>query len=61
MAKKDFIVSVDIPKGVTIAEMQQYIEDTVGGWSGGLDPREPIFELTMEDVTVTRRKDNESV
>jgi hypothetical protein len=50
---RSFIVSLDMPRGVTVPEMQQYIESAVRVWKGQLMPEQPIFDLDADSVQVT--------
>ena len=50
---KDFKVRVEMPKDVTITEMQDYIREAVQTWKGQMHPDEPLFDLNYKSVTVT--------
>jgi len=52
--KVSFKVSVDLPDGCKIAEMRDYIEESVATWKGCKHPEEPIFDLDWKSVKVTR-------
>ncbi len=50
-----FVVSVEIPEGASVAEMQAYIDDAVAGWAGSLNPHDdPLFDLDRSKVKVTK-------
>lgn len=49
-----FVVSVELPPGVSVEDMEAYIEESVGCWKGGKDPESPIFDLDGETVRVAR-------
>lgn len=60
--RKLFAVGIDIPKGVTLTEMRDYIRDAVASWKGQLEPpraygdntpRDPLFQLDGDSVTVS--------
>lgn len=44
MAREFYIVSVDRPEGVTVAEMKNYIQTAVSRWSSGYNPKHPLFD-----------------
>lgn len=50
---RSFIISLDMPKGVTVPEMQQYIDSAVRVWKGQLPPEEPMFNLDRDSIRVT--------
>lgn len=59
MAKKsqmeEFVVRLAVPEGVTIREMQAYVQAAVKSWRGGLCPDDdPLFDLDSDKVKVTR-------
>lgn len=56
--KKSFRVTVTIPEGATVKEVASHIEEAVTYWGGQCDPRDPLFSLGHERVTVVsiRRK-----
>lgn len=62
--RREFVVSLEMPWGVTVPEMEQYIEVAVGTWHGGMDPDAPIFDLDGDTVRCHRiakkRKKKES-
>ncbi len=49
-----FSVTVQLPKGVTIPQMQAYIRDAVGGWKGGMSPSE-FDDLDVFTVGLVKR------
>lgn len=56
--KHEFIVTVDIPEGVTVSEMAGYIERAVALWDGGeyesVGPPVPRHEVRVRHVQKTR-------
>lgn len=49
-----FQVSVDLPDGVTIEEMRQYIEEAVSTWCGSFDAQnDPLFDLNRHTIAVS--------
>ena len=51
--KRHFIVTVDVPEGVTITEMAGYIHGAVRVEAGSLNPDEdPLFYLDRESINV---------
>lgn len=50
--KRKFIVTLEIPRGVTVSEMKNYIEDAVACWKGGGDPEGALFDLDGDSVKV---------
>lgn len=51
---RQFVVSVEMPAGVTVEEMEAYIEQAVGCWKGGKDPESPIYDLDGKTVRAVR-------
>lgn len=49
---RQFLVTLDIPPGCTVAEIREYIKDAVGTWHKGGDPVEPLFRLDDDSVKV---------
>jgi hypothetical protein len=50
-----FLVKVDVPDGITIAEMRDYIENAVQTWYGQMDPDSDFFlKFDSESVKVKR-------
>ena len=52
-----FLVTLDLPDGVTPAELAEYIDDAVCSWCKGQDPEDPIFDLDRESVNVALVKE----
>lgn len=50
--RREFVVSVDMPDGVKVAEMAGYIGDAVATYKGCLDPDEAIYGLDGNSVKV---------
>lgn len=50
--RRQFIVAVDIPNGVTVAEVAQLIEDAVACWPKSMNPDDPIFDLDGKTIRV---------
>lgn len=51
MKKKSFKVTVAIPDGVGIKDMQDYIKEAVQTWYGQLHPDNPLYNLDYKTVT----------
>lgn len=59
--RRQFIVGVEIPDGVSAKEMTSYIREAVTMWSKGTNPEDPIFEIGDRRVTVKIvKKENKS-
>jgi hypothetical protein len=43
--QRKFTVTVEVPPGVSLSDMADYIEEAVAVWKGCKDPEEPIFDL----------------
>ena len=54
MAKRQFIVTLDIPPGVTLPEMEEYIAEAVQIWQGQMHPEAPLRDLNGNSVRVKR-------
>jgi len=52
-----FEVTVEIPAGVTVREMEGYIREAVQCWVGHMDPEEPIWAIDKDKVRVKRVKE----
>lgn len=50
--KKHFLVTVEIPNGVSVRDMQNYIRDAIQMWKGQEHPDDPIFNLDWDTVKV---------
>lgn len=53
---RKFVVSVEVPDGMTADEMAGYIEEAVRAWSGGKDPEDPIYGLNRNSVKVMKQR-----
>lgn len=51
---RQFVVTVEVPPGVSIEEMEGYIETAVACWKGGGDPESAIYDLKGDTVRVAR-------
>jgi hypothetical protein len=51
-----FLVSLDLPSGVSLEQMRQYIEDEIKTNIGRLPPDEPLFDLDRDSVKVSVRR-----
>ena len=59
-----FLVTLDVPEGATIASVQRYVKDAVRTWHGSLEPAmkendyegDPMFNLNARSVKVERVK-----
>jgi len=49
-----FLVTIDVPDGATIAEMEQYIEEAVSVWAGSKDQTEKVHRFDRSSVKVRR-------
>jgi hypothetical protein len=49
---QEFRVMLDVPSGVSLKEMCEYISDAVKTYKGGLSPDNPIWHLAPESVIV---------
>ncbi len=54
--KRRFIVTLEVPDGVSLADMTSYIKDAVVAIPGYYQKEEPIFNLDRESVKVVRGK-----
>lgn len=57
MAKKSvttavFNVTVTLPPGMNLKDMQDYVRDAVKSYKGGMDPQDPTFHLDPDTVRV---------
>lgn len=50
--KKSYVVTVDVPTGVSVPEMREYIREAVGCWCRGMNPEYPIYDLDADKVRV---------
>lgn len=50
--KRSFTVVVDLPPGVDVVMMAEYIQDAVQGWTGGMDPQHPLGCVDLDVVSV---------
>jgi hypothetical protein len=48
--RREFVVRLDMPEGVTALEMEGYIEDAVACWKGRCGPDDPIYNLDGKSV-----------
>lgn len=60
-----FLVSMPIPPGATVKDVQSFIHDAVGAWGGGLrppgchsneDPGDPLFGTRHGEVKVELKR-----
>ncbi len=54
MRKEQYIVEIERPEGVSVAEMKEYIRDAVGAWKGGMHPEDAIFYLDHDSIKVKK-------
>lgn len=47
-----FLVTMDLPRGATVADAKKYLEDEIKAACGGLNPMEPLFNLDRNSVRV---------
>lgn len=50
--KMRFVVELNLPPGVSVADMRRYIEDEVKANVGQLHPDDPLFRLDRNSVEV---------
>ncbi len=50
--RREFIVSLKMPEGVSVREMTGYIESAVSIWKGSMSPEDAIFFLEGDSVRV---------
>jgi hypothetical protein len=66
MSKREsYLVTLERPDGVSVAEMKQYIVDSVGSWRGSFrppggmgedDPGDLLFNLDAKSISVAKMK-----
>lgn len=49
-----FVVTLDVPEGATVDDMQVFVRDEVMAGSGFRQPDDPIFNLDRDSVHVKR-------
>jgi hypothetical protein len=54
--KAKFIVEVKLPECVSAERMRLYIQTAVRAWCGGMDPQDPIYDLSRKDVRVRHER-----
>lgn len=52
MTVERFIVSLDVPSGVSVERMGTYIWEEIKANVGRLDPADPLFHLDQDSVGV---------
>src|SRR5687768_7752390 len=52
MMRREFTVSVEIPKGCSVGHVADYIRQAVRCWCGSKDPEDPIFDLNRKSIRV---------
>jgi hypothetical protein len=50
--KRSFVVTLEVPDGVSLPEIRQYIREAVADYCKGTNPDEPLFALDGDKVTV---------
>lgn len=50
--RRQFLVTLDVPKGVKVGEMAAYIRDAVGTMAKSEDPGGALFALDADGVKV---------
>lgn len=48
--RRQFLVTLDMPDGVSVEEMRTYIEEAIGAWKGSFDPESALFNLNGDSV-----------
>lgn len=54
MTEEYYVVKLKRPGGVTMADIEDYIEEAVSAWKGRLDPLDPMFNFKGESVSAKR-------
>lgn len=53
--RRKFIVTVDIPEGASVRDMEIYIREAVECWAKSFDPQnDPMFDLDPDSVRCRR-------
>lgn len=50
--KRSFVVSLEMPRYTTVAEMNEYIRKAVASSCGNMDPNDLLYELNRASVEV---------
>jgi hypothetical protein len=48
-----FLVTMAVPSGADVEDLREYVQTEVMAGCGARDPRDPIFDLDRESVTVS--------
>lgn len=54
MKKERYIVTVERPADVTVRQMIAHIRISVRSWAGVKEPRDPLFALNRQEISVVR-------
>ena len=50
MTKKvNLKLAIDIPDGLSVAALKEYVKTAIEGWSGGGHPEDPLFDWWDDD------------
>lgn len=52
--KRTFTVTVDLPQGVDVVMMAEYIHKAVSCWTGGMDPEHPLGCIDIAPVVMCK-------
>ena len=53
--RKDFKINIEIPTGMTVADMKEFIHDAVSSWGKQYQPLvDPRFDIGDSKITVTQ-------
>ena len=55
--KRSFIVTLDVPEGVGISDMNKHIRDAVSSWANGGSPDSPLYMAWKGKRVTVRRWD----
>jgi len=56
--KRDFIVKLKVPKGVTLEQTKRYIKEAVSIWGGSFHPDDPFFRVLCTVKVKPKEKKN---
>lgn len=54
MKTRQFLVTIEIPRGATVEEMRTYIWDAIVTLKGGLSPDDPLFDIDRDSIKVQK-------
>lgn len=50
--KRQFVVTFEMPAGLTVDEAAEYVRQAVACWAGSKDPESAIYDLDKSSVRV---------